>query len=279
MPVTIWGGIDFRRRLSYKRENTRRIQAGKESTLVPDIWREEFRIRSYDADPNGRASLTAVYSYLLESAGNHATAGGFGFEGMQALGLIWVLTRFKLVVDRYPEWGGKAGIETWARGREGLFYTRDYYLKDAAGDVLGRATSSWAVLTADAHKPETRDIFSGQFPQHPERQAIGEKMEKIPAVENPDLVSGYRVRWSDLDFNRHVNSMRYVEWILNGLDEATRFGRAFKSMEVNYLAETLLGDDVEIRVQKMPGPPAALLAGVTAKATGKDAARARLELG
>ncbi len=247
--------------------------------MVPEIWQEEFRIRSYDADPNGRASLTALYSYLLESAGNHATAGGFGFEGMQALGLIWVLTRFKLVVDRYPDWGGKAGVETWAKGKDGPFYVRDYWLKDATGEVIGRATSSWAVLAADTHKPETKDIFVGQFPQRPDREALGEKMTKLPAVEEPDFLSGYRVRWSDLDFNRHVNSMRYVEWILNGLDEATRFGRTFRSMEVNYLAETLLGEDIEIRVRKTPGSPDALLASITAKATGKDAARARFELG
>jgi medium-chain acyl-[acyl-carrier-protein] hydrolase len=252
---------------------------GKESDLVPELWQEEFRIRSYDADLNGRASLTALYSYFLESAGDHATAGGFGFDGMQARGLIWVLTRFKLVVDRYPGWGGKVEVETWAKGREGLFYTRDYLLKDAAGEVLARATSSWAVLAADTHRPETRDIFIGQFPQRPDREAVGEKMQKLPPVETADLVSEYRVRWSDLDFNRHVNSMRYVEWILNGLDEATRFGRTFRSMEVNYLAETLLGEDIEIRVRKTPGSPDALLASITAKATGKDAARALFLLG
>ena len=98
------------------------------------------------------------------------------------------------------------------------------------------------------------------------------------AVEDPGLVSEYRVRWSDLDFNRHVNSMRYIEWILNGMDEATRFGRIFRSLEVNYLAETLMGDEVVVRVQKSAETPSLILASITAKTTGKDACRAKFEL-
>lgn len=246
--------------------------------MVPEIWEEQYRILSYDADPGGRASLAALYAFLLESAGNHATAGGFGFKDMWSRGLIWVLTRFKLVMDRYPLWNERAVVETWAKGRDGLFYTRDYYLKDAAGSLIGRATSSWAVLSAETHKPETGEIFIKDFPHRPGQNALSEKLEKLPAVEAPDLVSSYRVRWSDLDFNRHVNSMRYVEWIMNGMDEETRLGRTFRSMEVNYLAETLLGDEVEIRIQRPAATPNSLLCSIAAAASGKDAARARFEL-
>jgi medium-chain acyl-[acyl-carrier-protein] hydrolase len=246
--------------------------------LVPEIWEDEFRVRSYNCDPAGRASLPALYAFLLESAGAHATAGGFGFMDMWSRGLIWVLTRFKLVIDRYPAWNDRIVAQTWAKGRDGLFHIRDYYLKDASGDLLARATSSWAVLSAATHRPETGDIFIQGFPQRPRENALSEKIGKLPALAAPELVSQYRVRWSDLDFNRHVNSMRYVEWIMNGLDEETRLGRTFKSMEINYLAETALGDEVEIRVQKLGGSPLIVLASIVSKSNGKDAARARFEV-
>ena len=247
--------------------------------MVPDVWEEHYRILSYDADPGGRASLPALYAFLLESAGNHATAGEFGFKDMLSRGLIWVLTRFKLVVERSPMWNEKVVVQTWARGRDGLFYVRDYFLKDEAEGVLARATSSWAVLSAETHRPEGRDIFVGHFPQFPDRQALSETLQKLPAVEGPHAESEYRVRFSDLDFNRHANSIRYVEWMLNGLDVKTRYDRPFKSMEVNYLAEAKLGDEVLVRTQRAAGAPDVVLTAVAGKADGKDAARARFELG
>jgi len=247
--------------------------------MVPDVYEEHYRILSYDTDPNGRASLPALYAFLLESAGNHATAGGFGFKDMWSRGQIWVLTRFKFVVERYPMWNEEVIVQTWAKGRDGLFYTRDYYLKDEAEGTLGRATSSWAVLSAETRKPETGEIFVRHFPHRPDQNALAEKLQKLPAVEAPYAVSEYRVRASDLDFNRHANAMRYVEWMLNGLDEETRLNRVFKSMEVNYLAETRLGDEVLVRTQKAPGAHNMLLAAISAKPDGKDAARARFELG
>lgn len=246
--------------------------------MVPEIWEEQHQIRSYDADPGGRASLTALYAFLLESAGNHATVGGFGFKDMWSRGLIWVLTRFKLIVERYPMWNEKVVVQTWSRGRDGLFYVRDYFLKDEAEGLLARATSSWAVLSAETHKPETREIFVGHFPQRPDQQALAETLQKLPAVEGPHSVSEYRVRFSDLDFNRHANSMRYVEWMLNGLDAETRFDRLFRSVEVNYLAEAKLGDEVLIRTQKSPATPNLLLSSVSTISDGKDAARARFEI-
>jgi medium-chain acyl-[acyl-carrier-protein] hydrolase len=246
--------------------------------VVPEVWAERFRILSYDCEPTGRASLPALFAFLLESAGDHATAGGFGFEDMMARGLIWVLTRFKLVVESYPSWSEEVGVETWAKGRDGLFYTRDYYLKDAAGAVLGRATSSWAALDARTHRPETGEIFVRDFPQRPDMAALTEKLQKVPPLDAPGRVSEYRVRFSDLDFNRHVNSMRYVEWMLNGLDEGTRLKRTVGSMEVNYLAESRLGDEVLIRIQEAAGPPASFLCSVAGKSDDRDLARAKFEL-
>lgn len=246
--------------------------------MVPEIWEEKFRVLSYDSDPAGRASLAALYAFLLESAGDHATAGGFGFKDMLSRGLIWVLTRFKLVVDRYPRFGDTIKVETWAKGRDGLFYTRDYFLRDAAGATLGRATSSWAVLSSTTHRPEARDIFIEEFPHRPDRHALEEKLEKLPAVESPDSVGEYRVRFSDLDFNRHVNAMRYVEWMLNGLEPETRLTRTTRSLEVNYLAETFLGDEVRILTKTAGDRPGAILSAVQAKTGGKDAARARFEV-
>jgi hypothetical protein len=50
-------------------------------------------------------------------------------------------------------------------------------------------------------------------------------------------------------------------------------------MEVNYLAEVMLGDEVLIRNQRAAKADNLILAAISAKSDGKDAARARFELG
>ena len=56
----------------------------------------------------------------------------------------------------------------------------------------------------------------------------------------------YRFQVSDIDVNRHVNSSRYVELIINQMDLDT-YDRFFVSrFEIEYRHEAHYGDEVEV---------------------------------
>ncbi|MFM6927937.1 MAG: acyl-[acyl-carrier-protein] thioesterase, partial [Bdellovibrio sp.] len=56
----------------------------------------------------------------------------------------------------------------------------------------------------------------------------------------------FRVRNSDLDINQHVNNCKYAQWILDSIPYDLHKSLKLNSYSVNFLAETYLGDKVEV---------------------------------
>lgn len=69
---------------------------------------------------------------------------------------------------------------------------------------------------------------------------------KIQAVTAPDMVRAHRFGYCDIDFNRHVNSCRYIEALLN--DRSVEFydNHMIKRFEIAYMDEIHYDDAVEL---------------------------------
>ena len=78
--------------------------------------------------------------------------------------------------------------------------------------------------------------------------AITEPADKIvlPADVETKLVGTHQVVWSDIDTMAHVNNVKYVCWALDSIDEATLQEHNLQELLVNYDAEVLLGETVEL---------------------------------
>ena len=77
---------------------------------------------------------------------------------------------------------------------------------------------------------------------------------KIPPADDLETLARFRVQTSDLDANGHVNNVRYAQWILDAPGHAHQT-HVVRDYEVNFLAETSVGDDVIIEWDGASGPP------------------------
>lgn len=61
------------------------------------------------------------------------------------------------------------------------------------------------------------------------------------------------VKYSDIDINRHVNSMRYIQWLTDLFDIDKYKKNRIKRFEINYVNESFWGDDIQIyQYEKQP---------------------------
>ncbi|HQP23502.1 MAG TPA: thioesterase, partial [Bacteroidales bacterium] len=58
------------------------------------------------------------------------------------------------------------------------------------------------------------------------------------------------VVYSDLDFNRHVNSVKYLEWMLDMLPLENIINNGFSRLDMNYLREALYDDRLLLSYQQ-----------------------------
>ena len=97
---------------------------------MDSTYQKEFTISSYDLNPRGQARLTSMANFFQEIAYHHATQLGYGYEAMKERNTMWVLSRMKIRIHRYPEWKERIVIETWPSGTEKLFALRDFRVRD-----------------------------------------------------------------------------------------------------------------------------------------------------
>ena len=143
------------------------------------LWSEQVRFHSYDVDLKRRATLAAVCRYFLEAAWNHAEQLGVGYSHLAEAGRFWVLSRLRVQVERFPQWGEEAELNTWPREPKGVFALRDFELVDASGKQVVSGVSAWLVLDAKTRRPQRLERLKWRLKSFPKKRATGREPEKL----------------------------------------------------------------------------------------------------
>jgi len=209
-------------------------------------YRQNFKISSYDLNPGGYARLTSMANYFQEIAYRHASQLGFGYHDLEASGTFWVLSRMRIKVDRYPLWDEVIEVETWPNGIDKIFAIREFRVKDEDLHTIAVASTAWLVVDIKTRRPlRVTDVFH-RFKESVE-PVFDRNMEKIALPDSMKTSQIIRVNQSDLDVVGHVNNVKYIEWSLNHLAGYSRNSRLVNEIEINYMLESLLDDEIEIR--------------------------------
>lgn len=241
---------------------------------VDNIWIEKFQILSFHMDPKCKAHLTAICNFLQEGAGAHAESAGFGFEDMLKRNQVWVLSRLKVVIEKYPVWNDQVKLKTWSRGKEGIFYVRDFQIEDNMSKVIINATSSWAAINTKTRRPGTVEGLEDGLLSFKENKALDENLKKLPELTNLHFMRKRRIEYTDIDLVYHVNNVKYIEIILNSFPQEILLQKQVHSMEINYLGEAKYGDEVVIYKDQLEEN--SYLISVKLESTKKEICRAKL---
>jgi acyl-CoA thioesterase FadM len=82
---------------------------------------------------------------------------------------------------------------------------------------------------------------------------LGGAADPLPRPSRPAAAGTFRVRWSDLDLNRHANHTRYVEWALEAVPPDLRERGRLAGLGIDFLAEARLGDEVAAEAEAVDG--------------------------
>jgi medium-chain acyl-[acyl-carrier-protein] hydrolase len=208
------------------------------------VYRQTFTIRSYDVDFRRQLRPDVLCSYFQEVASKHALRLGVGSRQLEEKGMFWVLSRLLLEVEKMPAWHAEITIETWAKGTDRLFALRDFRVRNAAGEVLCKASSYWLILHTDSRRPVRPDQFFSRL-KH-EEDAMEDVADKLEEARRESELYRLRVQYADLDHNRHVNNIRYIAWLFNCFDPQFYQQHQLQRMQINFLSEVREGEDVAI---------------------------------
>jgi acyl-ACP thioesterase len=219
------------------------------------IWREPFRVRFYEAEPTGRASVPALCRYLQEAADCHCRSLGLSLSELRAVGKMWVIVRLALQLSAFPQVGDSVVVETWPTSRmDGFRAYRDFRLRGEGGTLLGEGASLWLMLDAKTRRPVRMpaSVLEGRHPLF----VTPEPVESVALIEPQGVTSRQqvRVRWRDLDVNGHANNVCYVDWALETVPLAIRQQMQLGGLDIQFRNEVLIDADVTSTCEQIGTP-------------------------
>lgn len=210
----------------------------------------QYKISILDVDFSKHLYLPKLFSLLLDASEKNATSNGFGMEYLQHNNRSWVLSRFSIEVYSLPKLGEDIFIETWIEDANRMITTRNYAITSATGDVIGAASSVWAMIDLQSRKAVNIDEYYMKFAT--KRPPLCQKPRRIGDLRSAEIRK-YSPLYSDIDTNVHVYSGKYIEWFMNLIPNPQKFflQKKIKFVELNFVSESLFGDDLDLAVEKI----------------------------
>ncbi len=224
-------------------------------TPIP-VWTEEVLVKAFESDFAGHWKPASFFRWMTAAASHHAANLGYGFGDLLDGGMIWVLSRLKIVFHRFPHIGERVVIQTWPKGiQRKLFFMRDFTLAAPAGERFASATSAWVLIDPSTRRMLLPPALNGSLPLNPGRIALDEVPEKINPPEALEEKFTVQARYSMIDIVGHVNNGHYIDWISDCFAPEDYRTRRPAWLQINYSSEVRPGDQVSVGAGTLDGDP------------------------
>ena len=205
------------------------------------------KVEPKQVDFTSRVSVSSICDMILYVAGVDAYNRGFGIDVLAGKNFGWVLSRMCVELDYMPKEYDEFTIHTWISDYNRLSSTRNFTLSDDEGREFGRAVSQWCMLDFDTRMPVDMNtlakVHDGTIVDCP---SPCERPRRLGAVKS-EPIAEHKVVYSDIDFNRHMNTMRYINLIFDSMPiEVPEKLEAWR-MDVNFMREALYGDYLRLK--------------------------------
>lgn len=214
----------------------------------------EFVAEPFHVDFNGQLTMGVLGNHLLNCAGFHANDRGFGMATLNEENYTWVLSRLAIELEDMPYQYEKFSIQTWVENVYRLFTDRNFALINKDGKTIGYARSVWAMINLNTRKPaDLLSMHGGNIVDYIcDKDCPIDKPSRIK-VDSQEPVVSLTAKYSDIDINGHVNSIRYIEHILDLFPIEFYKAMRIKRFEIAYVAESYYGDELKLYKEEV-GP-------------------------
>lgn len=186
---------------------------------------------------------------MLNIADMHSTRRNFGMTYLNTIRKTWVLSRLAIELNDMPREHDRIVLRTWVENAMKYFTKRNWeILSEDETKVYGYGKSIWAMIDLDTRQPQ--DILAIND-GHINTYVYKDKqcpMDDVSRVMTPEMTTytEFTVSYSDLDVNGHLNSMRYIDHIMDTFPLPYLQSHQVQRIEIAYVAEGRWGERLRI---------------------------------
>ena len=235
------------------------------------VFSKTYYLAAGECNPQGELPLTLLMTRIIEVATLHANSWGVGYARLIQENQVWVLSRVTIEMTAYPRVNENYRLTTWIEDYNRHFSQRNMRIDDAKGHPLGYVRTIWMVI--DMTTRASVDISQlGYIRENvSDLQCPIEPISRLHPIQDGRAIH-YTFGYMDCDFNRHVNTVRYLSHLMNLFDMERDDHYFISRMEISVVKETRYGETAQFIIND--SDPMDTLMSVT-DADGNDHVRAR----
>lgn len=212
------------------------------------VGRYEFLAEPFHCDFDGRLFLGHLGNHMLNAADFHSTDRGFGMKYLQTIQRSWVLSRLSIEMTDVPRQYERFAVETWVESAMRYFTSRNFHVVGTDGHTYGYGRSIWAMIDTSTRQPtDIYQIDNGAIEHwiEKEKPCPIAKAGHVKVGEGAQLAYSAEMHYSDVDVNGHVNSVKYIEHLLDLWSIDWYRSHSLRRVEIAYVAEAHQGDRLD----------------------------------
>lgn len=206
-----------------------------------------YRLTAGESGAEATMPVTLLLERIIEVATEHANSLDIGYDRLNKRGVAWVLSRVSFEMKRYPRINENYSLTTWIEGYNRHFCDRCFTVLDGNSHIIGYVYTMWTAIDIERRCVADLDLLeSDMFPVSP-RQIPLSKAPRLKNLVDPQTEE-YTFKYCDIDFNRHVNSVRYLAVLLNRWPLGYYDTHDIKRLDICFHRECHFGDTVTVAV-------------------------------
>ena len=229
--------------------------------LLDKVGCYEFLAEPFHCDFASRLFMGHLGNHLLNAADFHSNDRGYGMNYLMPRHKTWVLSRLAIEMQEMPKSYDKFTVETWVESAMKYFTSRNFKICASASDVseetekvYGYGKSVWAMIDTETRQPV--DIFSihdGLIKEYieTEKPCPIAASSRVKMGKDAELLRTIHTYYNDVDVNGHINSVKYIEHVLDLFDLDYYKTHFLQRFEIAYVAESHQGDLLNFYLEKV----------------------------
>jgi len=207
------------------------------------VYERTLLLGSEHVDRYRRLRTATMFELMQTAAIRHTEALGMGRDKTLDKGLLWVVARQYVRIERMPVYDERITLRSWPGTTMRVLFPRYYELCAEDGATLVRASAVWSLMESAtrslAFPDEHGIVIEGA-------ETGGELPYLVPLrpIETTETFD-FTVPYSYVDLNGHMNNTRYFDLAEDHLPGA-RGGREVCEIQTEYAREARLGETLHV---------------------------------
>ncbi len=213
--------------------------------MIKNYYDKEFELRYFEMNDFGVALPKTILTLLEEAAADHCYSINQSLYQLEEQNIGWVLISGIMQMERYPKHKEKINVRTWLSKYSTVKGFRENIIYDEQNNIIGRAKGLWVFFDIERRRPtEIFNDIKEKWSFCNEESINYDISRKIQAIDNSDYEIRFKVNRSDTDMNKHVNNIRYLDWVTESIPEEIADKYYLYSIDGRFIAEAHLGQTI-----------------------------------